>query len=59
MTSADFFYPGFEHAGLETPVDRALTWALCACALIAVRLRAGAGHVVERLSPRLQPQFDA
>lgn len=59
MTSVDFFYPGFEHAGLETPVDRAITWALCVLMLTAVSAHGAVMRMINRLSPRLQPQYDA
>ncbi len=59
MSSVDFFYPGFEHAGLETPLDRAMTWGLCAVMLTAVSVHGAVMRMVDRLSPRLQPQYDA
>lgn len=59
MTSADFYYPGFEHAGLQSPLERAVTWSFCHTAMALVSLRMLTGHIIERLSPRLQPQFDA
>lgn len=59
MTTNEFFYPGFEHAGLETPVDRGLTWALCSVVLAACALGDGVHNVVSRITPRLEPQFDA
>ena len=32
IRKADFYYPGFEHAGIETAFDRGLTRALCVVA---------------------------
>ncbi len=59
MTTQEFFYPGFEHAGLETPLDRALTWTLCGVVLAACRIGDLIHNVVSRIAPRLEPQFDA
>lgn len=35
IRKADFFYPGFEHAGVETRLERILTRTLCFFAGIA------------------------
>lgn len=59
MKTREFFYPGFEHAGLETPLDRALTWSLCAAVLSVAGVFEGVSNVVSRITPRLEPQFDA
>lgn len=59
MTTNEFFYPGFEHAGLETPLDRALTWALCGVVLAVCVMGESAHNVISRVTPRLEPQFDA
>lgn len=59
MTTNEFFYPGFEHAGLETPYDRVLTWTLCTVVLAFCAMGDAVHNVVSRVAPRLEPQFDA
>ncbi|MCG8442291.1 MAG: hypothetical protein MI723_10830 [Caulobacterales bacterium] len=58
MQNADYFYPGFELAGLETPADRALTWTLCALVMSASIVAEIVGDVFERLGPVRQPVID-
>ena len=38
IRKANFFYPGFEHAGVETPFERGLTRVFCAFASVAAGL---------------------
>jgi hypothetical protein len=38
IRKADFFYPGFEHAGFETLFDRFMTRLFCFAARIGVAL---------------------
>ncbi len=38
IRKADFFYPGFEHAGFETRFDRIMTRLFCGVARIGVAL---------------------
>jgi hypothetical protein len=46
IRKANFFYPGFEHAGVETRLDRVLTGLFCAVAGVAISLydALGADH---------------
>lgn len=59
MGSADVFYPGFEHAGLETPVDRVLTWTCCTGVLIAATIGDVFAIAEPRRRPEAAPVFDA
>jgi len=57
---ADAFYPGFEHAGLETPIERALTTVMCyaASAFVAIVNAGGAGADTSAPDPA-RPAFEA
>lgn len=58
MNSLDYFYPGFEHAGFETALDRALTLSLCA-AVLAFQCVSDAGRsVISRLAPAGVPAYE-
>lgn len=59
MKTAENFYPGFEHAGLETPVDRALTGLVCTMVVVAAAARDIAGGVARRLGAAPEPSYDA
>jgi hypothetical protein len=57
MSTGDIFYPGFEHAGLETPIDRILTWALCTAVLIGTAV--GGLFAAPRRAAATDAVFDA
>ena len=59
MSSAEGFYPGFEHAGLETGLDRALTWSLCIAVFVADGVAEFVRDITSRLAPAPIPAFDA
>lgn len=52
MTTADYFYPGFEHAGIETPAERALTCTMCMGVLIGTAIL----DTARRFSPKAKPR---
>lgn len=55
LRKADFFYPGFEHAGLETVFDRALTEFFCFVASACVAVK----NAATRLSGVGAPSYHA
>ena len=59
MRTSDYFYPGFEYAGFETPVDHSFTALLCALALAAVTVRDVFRDALGMAAPLGEPVFDA
>lgn len=60
LRSADTFYPGFEYAGLESPMDLVLTTVFCHVASACVAIKnAGTYHPSPSADVYSRPAFEA
>jgi len=60
LRNADAFYPGFEYAGLESPLDLVLTTMFCHVASACVAIKnAGTYHPSPRADSYGQPALEA